>query len=167
MTKVHSSSQRSTLTHMSSASKIEETALENLCSNLPPLEVDSFLPLLHLTCFFLVFLVKCCNGSSHKPARPMFDGRPFSSPLFRRLAGRGVFFRGFLFRWVFHFVLSSTRSVIIHDATSCSKEDSLYECQRTCDTMSCLFFFALWLQRSQSILVQEIQSAKDIDLTCF
>ena len=26
---------------------------------------------------------------------------------------------------------------------------------------------ALWLQRSQSLLVQEIQSAKDIDLTCF
>ena len=30
-----------------------------------------------------------------------------------------------------------------------------------------LFFTALWLQRSQSILVQEIRPAKDIDLTCF
>ena len=33
--------------------------------------------------------------------------------------------------------------------------------------MSCLFFFALWLQSNQSILVQETQSTKDIDLTCF
>ena len=30
-------------------------------------------------CVFLVFLVKCCNGSSLKPARPMCDGRPFAS----------------------------------------------------------------------------------------
>ena len=116
---------------------------------------------------FVVFLVKCCNGSSLKPARPMCDGRPFASPLFRRLAGRGAFFRGFLFRWVLHFVLSLTRSVIIHDATSCSREDSLNECGRTCDTMSCLFFTALWLQRSQSLMVQEVQSAKDVNLTCF
>ena len=35
-----------------------------------------------------------------------------------------------------------------------------------CGTMSCFFFSALWLQRSQSLLVQEIQSAKDIDMTC-
>ena len=35
-TKVHSSSQRSMLAHMSSALKIEETELENLYSNLPP-----------------------------------------------------------------------------------------------------------------------------------
>ena len=72
---------------------LTETALENLCSNLPNLEVPSCLHLLHLTCLFLVFLLKCCNGSSLKPAR--------------------------------------------------------------------------LLQRSQSLLVQEIQSAKDIDLTCF
>ena len=31
--------------------------------------LDSCLLLLHLTCAFLVFLVKCCNGSSLKPAR--------------------------------------------------------------------------------------------------
>ena len=86
--------------HKSSALRIEETVLENLCSNLPLLEVDSCLPLLHLTCVFLVFLVKCCNGSSLKPARPMCDGRPFASPLFCRLAGRGALFRGFPFRWV-------------------------------------------------------------------
>ena len=122
MTKVHLSSQRSTPAHKSSASKIEESGSENLCSNLPPLEVDSCLPLLHLTCVFLVFPVRCCNGSSLKPARPMCDGRPFASPLFRRLASRGALFRGFPFRWVLHFVLSLTRSVIVHDATLSSRE---------------------------------------------
>ena len=71
------------------------------------------------------------------------------------------------FRWVLHFVLFLTRCVIVHDAASCSREDSLYECERTCEALSCLFFTALWLQSNQSILVQETQSAKDIDLTCF
>ena len=61
----------------------------------------------------------------------MCDGRPFASTLFRRLAGRGAFFRGFPFRRVLHFVLSLTRSVIVHDAASCSREESLYECERT------------------------------------
>ena len=45
LTKVHSSSQRLMLAPMSSASKIEETGLENRCSNLPPLEADKHLPL--------------------------------------------------------------------------------------------------------------------------
>ena len=43
----------------------------------------------------------------------------------------------------------------MHDATSCSREDSLNERVGPCDTLSCFFFSALWLQRSQSILVQE------------
>ena len=141
MTKVHLSSQRSTHAHKSSALKIEGTDLENQCSNLPPLEVDSCLPLLHLTCVFLVFPVKCCDGSSLKPARPMCDGRPFASPLFRRLASRGALFRGLL-RWVLHFVLSWTRSVIVHDATLSSREDPLFECGRPRDALSCLFFSA-------------------------
>ena len=97
----------------------------------------------------------------------MCDGRPFTSPLFRRPAGRGVLYRGFPFRWVLHFVLSLTRGVIVHDSASCSREDSRNERVGPCDTLSCFFFSALWLQRSQSILVQEIQSAKDIDVTCF
>ena len=54
-----------------------------------------------------------------------------------------------------------------HDATSCSREDSLSEGNRPCDNLSCLFFIALWLEQSQSILVQENQPAKDIDLTYF
>ena len=78
MTKVHSSSLRWTLARKSSASKIAETELENRCKHLL---------LLHLTCVFLVFLVKCCN---HR--------------FFRRLAGRGALFRGFPFRWDLHFV---------------------------------------------------------------
>ena len=167
MTKVPLLSQRSMLAHKFSAKRIEEMVLKNLCSYLPLLEVDSCFPLLHLTCLFLVFQVKCCNGSSLKQVRPMCDGCPFASPLFRRLAGRGAPFRGFPFRWALHFVLSLTRCLTVHDATSCSNEDSLYECVRTCETLSCLFFTALWLQRSQSILTQEHRPAKDIELTCF
>ena len=97
----------------------------------------------------------------------MCDGRLLASPLFRRLAGRGTLFRGFPFRWVIHFVLSLTRSVVLHDSASCSREDYLDECGRPCDTLSCLLFSALWLRCNQSFLVQETQSAKDLDLTCF
>ena len=169
MTKVHLLSQRSTPAHKSSALKIEEIVLENPYSNLLLLEVDSCLPLLHLTCVFLVFLVNCCNGSSLRPSRPMCDGRPFVSPLFRRLAGRGALFRGFPSRWVPHFVLSLTRCLTVHDATSCSMEDSLFEFERPYDNLSSLYFTALWLQRSLSItfMTQENQPAKEVDLTCF
>ena len=100
------------LAHKSSASKIAETGSENRFSNLLLLEADKHLPFLHLTCVFLVFLVNCYNGSSLKPVRPMCDGRSLASPLFRPLAGRGALFRGFSFRWVLHFVLSLTRSVV-------------------------------------------------------
>ena len=101
--------------------------------------------------------MKCCNGSCLKPAQPMCDGRPFASPLFRRLAGRGALFWCFPFRWVLHILLFLTRCLAVQDAASCSR-DSLYECGRPCDSMSCLFFTALWLTWRQSILVQEIVS---------
>ena len=93
---------------------------------------------------------------------------PAFSPrrLFRRLAGRGATFRGFPFRWVLHVVLSLTRGVIVCDAASYSREDSLFECGRSRDALSCLFFSALWLRCNQSILVQETQSPKDTDMTC-
>ena len=71
MTMVHLLSQRSTPAHKFSASRIDETALIFLCSKLPLLEAHSCLHLLYLTCVILVFLVKCCSGSSLKPARPM------------------------------------------------------------------------------------------------
>ena len=96
---------RSTPVHKFSASRIEETALENRCSNLPLLEADSCLLLLHLTCVFLVFLVKCCNGFSLKPTRPMCDGRLFESSPFCSVASRGAPVRGFPFRRLLHFVL--------------------------------------------------------------
>ena len=44
-------------------------------------------------------------------------------------------------------VLSLTRSVLLHDAASCSREDSLCERVGPCDTLSCFFFSALCLQR--------------------
>ena len=97
----------------------------------------------------------------------MCDGRLFASSPFCRLASRGALFRGFPFRWVLQFVLPLTRSVIVHDAASCSREDSPHDCERTCEALSCLFFTALWLQSNQPILVQETRSAKDIDMTCF
>ena len=126
------------------------------------MEAHSCLHLLHLTCVFLVFLKVCYNGSSLMQVRPMYDGRPFASLLFRRLAGRGAFFSA-----VSLFGISLTRCLTVYDAVSCSMEDPLYECGRPHDTMSSLFSTALWLQRSQSILVQEIQPAKDINLTCY
>ena len=153
----------STPVHKFSASKIEETVLENLCSNLLLLEAHSCLHLLHLTC---VFLKVCHNGSSLKPVRPMCDGRPFASPLFRRLAGRGAFFCGFPFQWGPTLCDFVHRCLNVYDAVSCPMKDLLYECGRNYDTMSSLFSTAFWLQRSQSLLVQEIQPAKDIDLIC-
>ena len=113
------------------------------------------------------FPVMCCNGSSLKPARPLCDGRPFASPHIRRLAGRGAIFYSFPCRWVLHFALSLIRCQTVQDATSCPMENSLFECGCPYNDLSCLFFTALLLQRSQSILVQENQPVKDIDLTCF
>ena len=57
-------------------------AWENQCSNLPHMETDRCLLSLLLICVFLVFLMKCCNRSSLKPARPMCDGRSFAFPIF-------------------------------------------------------------------------------------
>ena len=88
----------------------------------------------------------------------MCDGRLFASSPFCRLACRGALFRGFPFRWVLHFVLSLTRGVVLHDSAPYSREDSLGQCGRPCDTLSCLLFSALWLRCNQSILVQETQS---------
>ena len=167
MTKVHSSSQHLTLVHKSSALNIEETRLENLCSNLPPLKMDKHFHLLHLICLFLMFLLKCSNGFSLKPTRPMCDGRLFASFSPSRLGSRGAFFCGFPFRWVLHLVLSLSRCVIVYGAASCPREGSLSECECTGETLSCLFFAALWLPSIQSVVVLEAQSTKDIDLTCF
>ena len=118
MTKVHLSSQRSTPAHKSSALKIEEAGSENLCSNLPPLE--GHLSSQHGQCVMAALL----------PLRVFAAWRveaPFSA---------ASLFDGFCT------LLSLTRSVIMHDATSCSREDSLSERVGPCDTMLCLFFSA-------------------------
>ena len=155
MAKVHSSSQRLMLAPKSSTFKIEETELENMCSNLLLLEADTRLPLLHPSCMFLVFLLKCCNVFYLKPTGLMCDGRTLASPLFRRLAGRGAFFCGFPFRWVLHFVFYLIRGVALHESPSCSR-DSVDEYGRPCDPLSCLLFSALWLRCNQSSLVQAV-----------
>ena len=66
------------------------------------------------------------------------------------------FFHCFPCRWVLHSALSLIRWLTVQDAKSCPYND-----------MSCLFFTALLLQRSQTILVQENQPVTDSDWTCF
>ena len=132
-------------------------------SNLLHLETYSCLILLLLIFVFLVCLMYC-NKSSLKPAiclriaRPMSDGRPFTSSLFRRLAGRGPFILCFPFRWASQFAL---------DAPPYHIKGSKHECGRPHDTLAGLFSTALWLRQSQSILTQEVQHTKDFDLTCY
>ena len=142
--------ERLTPFHKFLASRIEEKAWENQCSNVLLSDTESCLLLLPLICVFLVFL-KCCSRSFLKPARPVCDGRPFASPLFRRLAGRGTFFCCFPFRWALQFAFSLTRCLTLQDATPCCRKDFLHGCGRPCDTLSCLFFTAPWLRQSQSI----------------
>ena len=168
MTQVPSLSLRSTSVHKFSASRIAGTAWENQCSNLLHVGTDRCLRSLLLIFVSLVFLMKCCNGLSLKPAswlrtvRPMCDSRPFASLLFCRLAGRGPFCHGFPFRWALQFVLSLVRCLTSQDATPCCREDPLYDCGRPHDTLSYLFFTALWFRQSQSILMQ-VQQTNVID----
>ena len=63
---------------------------------------------------------------------------------------------------VFHLI----SGVAFHESSSCSKGDSLGDCGRPCDPLSCLLFTALWLRCSQTLVVHEIPSTKDVDLTC-
>ena len=72
---------------------------------------------------------------------------------FRRLAGRGPSFRGFLFCG-----LCNLRS--LQDSAPRCKEDSQYGCGRSHDTSSCLFFAALCIGHSQCILTQVLQNQR-------
>ena len=67
------------------------------------------------------------------------DGRPFASPLFRRLAGRGPFFRGFPFRWALQLTVSLARCLTY--------------------TMSCLFFAS-----PEPIRIVAVDSARPMSL---
>ena len=79
--------------------------------------------------------------------------------------GRGPLFRGFPFRWTLQFLFSLVCCLTLRDAAPFSRKDSLYECSRPCDTLSC-FFTALWLGQSQSVLTK-VQQTNDIDWTCY
>ena len=65
MIQVPSMSRHSTYGHKLSVSRIAETAWENQCSNLLHLDTDRCLLSLLLICVFLVFVMVCCNRSSH------------------------------------------------------------------------------------------------------
>ena len=116
--------------------------LKNHWSNLLLFEADKLLPLLHLSCLSLVFLLMCNNTFSLKPTGVICEGGIFASPLFSPPGGPRLLFCGFPFRWVLHFVVLLIRGVIVYDAAICSRDDSLYECGRTCEALFCLFFTA-------------------------
>ena len=59
------------------------------------------------------------------------------------------------------------RSISLHVIETCSEENLLDECIRACGNATSLFFTALWLQQSHSLLVQEIQPSRNVDLTCY
>ena len=93
---------------------------------------------------------------------PPFRLSAFSPPGWSRL-----FFLFFLFRWSLRLAAFLIRGSTLHGSSSCSKENSLGDCDRPCEALSCLLFSALWLRCNQSLFVQETQSAKDFDLACF
>ena len=91
MTKVYSSSLHSILVHKFSASKFVEMELENRFSSLLRLVVDKRFTLVTPDLSVPgIFRLRCCNGFSLESTGLMCDGCPLASPLFRRLAGRGV-----------------------------------------------------------------------------
>ena len=47
-----------------------------------------------------------------------------------------------------------------------AERNSLGDCGRPCDPLSCVLFSALWLRCGPSLLVQETASAEDADPTC-
>ena len=96
MVQVPSLSLQSTYDHWFLVSRIAGRAWENQCSNFLNLETNGCLILLLLICVFLVFLMMYYDRLFLKPAfwlriaRPVCDGRRFTSSPFRRLASRGL-----------------------------------------------------------------------------
>ena len=80
------------------------------------------------------------------------------------MACRGACFRGFPVRWGLHIAPSVIRSVSLHVIEACSEESLLDGCIRPCGNATGLFFTALWSQQSRSILVQEMQLGRNVDL---
>ena len=58
------------------------------------------------------------------------------------------------------------RGFTLHGSPSSFREDSLDDCGRPCHPLSCLFFSALWLRCSPTMLVQETPLVKNVDITC-
>ena len=69
----------------------------------------------------------------------------------------------FLLRWVLHLAAFVIRGLTLHGSSSFLSEESLDECGRPCDPLSCLLFSALWLRCGPTVLVQETPS---VDPTC-
>ena len=88
---MHSSSQRSTLAHKSSALRIEETELGKLFK-FAPCGSGQLFALVAPDMVVPGVPSEVLQRSSLKPARPLCDGRSLVSPFFRRLEGRGAFF---------------------------------------------------------------------------
>ena len=153
--------------HMFSALRIEEIELENLCSNLLPVEVDRHSLLFLLICLSLVFQMKFCNVFSLEPVSPGCDGSPFASPPFRRMEVEALFSAVSLFGGGLDIALSLIRSVSVQVIEACPEENLLDKCSRQCGNTTDLFFTAQWLQQSRSFLMQEIQLARNIDMTCY
>ena len=112
-----------------------------------------------------------CDRSFVKPSiwlrtvRPTCDGRPFASSPFRRLASRGLPFRGFPAWWAMQFAICLDRCLTLHDSVPRYREGSQYQCGRLRDTLSCLLYTALRLGQCQSIVTQT-QQPDDIDVAC-
>ena len=58
------------------------------------------------------------------------------------------------------------RGSILHGSSSFLRRNSLDDCGRPCDSLSCLLFSALWLRCDPTILVQETPSMENVDTTC-
>ena len=115
-------------------------------------DTNSRLILLLLTCAFQTFLLMMsCDMSFAKPTswfrmvRPLCDCHSFASSPFRHLASRGSPFRGFPSWWAMQFAISLARCLTLQDSAPRYREGSQYEFGRPHDTLSCLFYTALWL----------------------
>ena len=87
----------------------------------------------------------------------------FASPLFRRLAGRGSFFRGFPFRWALQFVFSlpdlTGRSTLLQERSLVRK--------RSPSRHLVVPFLHCLVASAKSIHIDAGKQTNDIDLTCY
>ena len=171
MLKIFSLSLHLMYVHKSSAFWMAGTERESQFLNLHYSDTNIRLILLLLTCAFLAFLTMYCDKSFVKPAirlriaGPMCDGLPSTPSPFRRLGSRGHPFRGSPCWWAMQFVIYLARCLTLHDPVPRYREGSQYHYSCSHDTLSCLFYTALWLGQCQTILTQTQQS-DDIDMAC-